>query len=364
MKKIYSLSLLLLGVLGFSSCSDDTENPYASESSIKVVKNDLTFDAAASEGTAVYTSTGTVTATSSASWCKAVVSGDTVKVTVAQNNSKNGRAATVTLHQGADSLNLAVLQQGILTKIEKSTVSLSKDDATSVRYGFTSTLAMSVISYPDWLTANIANDSLYVDVTANTTGHLRSGYIVYGSADYTDSIKVYQADFDKDIAGNYTICYERSLSDPTQVSMRNKALTKNSLYVVATLSLPITYDSENGTLTVKSGSYLGTYLPKGGSDTYQVYLAYGMGSDYWSGYNADYEISAELTYDDVNGTCAQFKGFVGSYEFTAFLFRCFSGKNFSSDSDMSTNAYNMVHPMIKRAPVNATAPAISSYIRR
>lgn len=361
MKKIYSLSLLLLGVLGFSSCSDDTENPYASESSIKVVKNNLSFDAAASEGFVIYTSNGNVTATTSASWCKAVVSGDTVKVTVAQNNTKNGRGAMVTLHQGTDTLNLPVLQQGILTKIEKSTVSLANDDAASLRYGFSSTVDLSVISYPDWATANIANDSLYVDVTANTTGHLRSGYIVYGSESYVDSIKVYQADFDKDIAGQYTLYYETSLTDPTQKSLRRKTLSETSLYINATLSLPISYDGENGTLTVTSGSYLGTNVLE--STTYQVYLCYGMG-DYWSAYNTDIKISAELTYDDVEGTCAQFKGVVGQYDFGSFMFRRFTTKDFTQDNDASSSVYNLTHPMLKRNPTTAAASAISSYIRR
>ncbi len=362
MKKIYSLSLLLLGVLGFSACSDDTANPYAAESSIKVVKNWMDLTAAADEGAFIYDSTtGAVTATTSASWCKAVVSGDTIKVSVTQNNSKSGRGATVTLHRGADSLNLPVLQPGILTKAEKSTVSLSNDDAASLRYGFSCTVPLTVISCPDWAVASIANDSLSVDITANTTGHLRSGYIVYGSETYVDSIKVYQADFDKDIAGNYTLNYETSLTDPTQKRMRNKALTKNSLYINATLSLPITYDSENGALVVKSGSYLGTNVLEG--TTYQVYLAFGMG-DYWSGYSKDYEISAELTYDDVEGTCAQFKGVVGQYEFGSLMFRRFKDKDFSQASDGSSSVYNLTHPVIKRAPTTAATSTISSYIRR
>lgn len=95
-----------------------------------------------------------------------------------------------------------------------------------------------------------------------------------------------------------------------------------------------------------------------------MYLAYSMGSDYWSGYNEDLEISAELTYNDVDGTCAQFKGYVSAYEFTSFLFRCFKAKDFTSDNDAGTSAYTMVRPMLKRAPVNPAAPALPPNIGR
>ncbi len=362
MKKIYSLSLLLLGLLVLGSCSDDNDNPYAGGSSITVVKSDLNFDAAASEGSIVYASAGTVTATVSASWCKAVVDGDSVKVTVTQNNTRNGRAASVTLHQGTDSLTLAVLQQGVVINAEKTCVSLDNDEAASLRYSFVGNIDVSVLSCPDWATASIANDSLYVDVTANATGHLRNGYIVYGSGSYTDSIRVFQADFDKDIAGTYTIYYEKSEDDPTQIAMRNKELTSTSLYVLRTLSLPITYDSENCALVVTSGSYLGTNISS--NTTYQVYLAFGLPDGYWTGYYSGQEISAELTYNDVDGTCAEFKGSVSDYEFVSLLFRRFTSKNFSEDYDAGTNVYRMIRPVIKRAPVEAATQTIPAYIAR
>lgn len=362
MKKIYSLSLLLLGLLVFSSCSDDNDNPYASGSSITVVKSDLNFDASASEGSIVYASAGTVTATTSASWCEAVVDGDSVKVTVTQNNTRNGRAASVTLHQGTDSLTLAVLQQGVVISIEKPCVSLNSDEAASLRYSFVGNIDTNVLSCPDWATASIANDSLYVDVTANSTGHLRNGYIVYGSGSYTDSIRIFQADFDNDIAGKYTLYYEKSEDDPTQVAMRNKDLTSTSLYVLRTLSLPITYDSENGALVVTTGSYLGTNTSN--NTTYEVYLAFGLSGDYWTAYYSGHEISAELTYNNVDGTCAEFKGNVSGREFVSFLFRRFTAKNFIEGNDTGSNVYNMVHPVIKRAPVEAATQAIPAYIAR
>lgn len=361
MKKIYSLSLLLFGMLAFSSCSDDNDNPYATETSITIVKSDLTFDAAASEGSVVYTSTGNIVATTSASWCKAEMKGDSVVVSVAQNNSRNGRAASVTLHNGADSVSLAVLQQGVVTEMETTSVSLSDDNAKSLRYGFDCSIDLEVTSCPDWATARIENDSLYIDIAENTTGHLRRGYIVYASESYVDSIPVFQADFDKDIAGKYTICYQKSEDDPSEKTMRNKTLTKTSLYVLSTLSLPLTYDSENGALKVQTGSYIGTSTKSGA--TYYVYLAFGMGS-YWTSYYSEYSVSAELNYNDVDGTYAEFKGYVAGYEFTNFLFRRFTEQSFSEDADAGSNVYTMYHPMIKRAPTTTTSTGVSDYITR
>ncbi len=361
MKKIYSLPLLLLGVLGFSSCSDDTDNPYASESTIAVVKSDLTFDAVADSGSVVFTSTGNVTVTTSASWCKATLSGDSVIVTVAQNNSKNGRAASVTLHNGTDSLNLAVLQQGVVTKMEKSTVSLDTDEATSLSYGFSCSLNLAVASCPDWVSARINGDSLYVDVEANNTGHLRSGYIVYKSDAYVDSIRVFQADFDRDIAGKYNICYQRGSDDPTEVTLRNKALSKTSLYVLNTLSLPLTYDG--GTITVQAGSYMGTNS-NNGTTTY-VYLAFGMAGNYWTGYtNTTSTVSADLNYNDVDGTYAEFKGNISGMEFLSFIFRRYSAQSISESNDLGSAVYTMYHPVIKRAPATTASAGVPDYITR
>ena len=120
MKKIINLFIVLLGILVFAACSDNIDNPYAKESTISIVKSNLVFPARASNGVVEFHSQGTVSASSNATWCKTSVIGDTVKVAVEQNNNNDGRSTVVTLRNGNDSVNVPLVQAGLVFQISDS----------------------------------------------------------------------------------------------------------------------------------------------------------------------------------------------------------------------------------------------------
>lgn len=352
--------LLGLGVMGFASCSDDTENPYATASSINIVSSSLNFDATASQGGIHYTAGGPVTVTTSNDWCKAELSGDSITVTVDQNVGKSGRAASVTLRSGADSVSLAVVQNGVVTQLEVKTVSRSNDEAASESYAFKSNLDLSVVSTPDWVSASISNDSLHVTFTENATGHLRSGYISYGSGDFLDSVKVYQADFDKDIAGNYNVTYYRNETATTTTTLRNKALSASGLKISNMLTLPMAYDAANGTFSVSTGSYVGTNVYLGTS--YYVYMIFGRPEGYWFAYNTGYDMTGVLEYSEAEGTKINFDYMVSGVEINKLIFRRFYDKSLAEGNDSGTAYATWVYPTISRASTSEAKP--SPYIVR
>ncbi len=342
MKKIYSLLFLALGLAGFTACSDDTDNPYAHESSVSIVSSKTAFTAVGGSGSIHYTAAGNVSVSSSQAWCTAQLSGDSIILAVAQNENISGRAANVTLRCGSDSVKVAVVQNGVVTEVEKSTIGFADDNARTERYGLKCDLPLTLVSVPEWLTASLANDSLYLNVTENTTGHLRSGYVVYQSGNFKDSLRVCQADFDKDIAGKYNICYYRDAEKTKSDKLSKRDLTATGLTVNPNLTLPVSYDPSTCSLTVSTGSYLGTYKSN------EVYLAFGLPNDYWTGYNTGIDLTCAFEYNDVDGTFLKFSGTVEGMDVISFMLRNFKAKNFTQDNDNSTNSYVWYAPELRR----------------
>ena len=104
MKKIFSiLALALATAMTFTACDDDDTvvvDPTAN--ALKVVSQTTSFGAAQSTGTIVVEASDPVTVTSNGGeWLTTSVSGNTVTVNAEQNNSLEGRTATLTLKSAA-----------------------------------------------------------------------------------------------------------------------------------------------------------------------------------------------------------------------------------------------------------------------
>ena len=344
--------------VSFVGCSDDTDNPYASTPSIEIQQSNTSFSAAQNSGYVTFTSGGAVSATSNRNWCTATVKGDSVLINVEQNPSINGRAAQITLRCGADTLGVAVVQNGIKTELETTNIGFDNDDAQSVRYAMSSDVPLAISKTPDWVSARIENDTLYVEVSENTTGHLRAGQIVYNAGAYTDSVKVFQADFDKDIAGNYTLYFDVNATGAAGTPLQNKTLSKAGLALKKRggVSLPMTYDAQKGQMILSSGALAGE------DNNYSLYTVFGLDGDRWTGYNVGAEFAADLEYNDTEGTVIQFKGYISGYEVIYISLRHFK-ESFEQSNDIGTVYGTWYHPVLKRAPVDAVSQ-VSSYILR
>lgn len=345
MKKIYNVAYLALGALAFIACSDDTDNPYAHENTITIQRSNLDFTAREGNGSVVFSSTaGNVTVKSNASWCTPTVSGDSVAVGVTQNNTLNGRSTTIVLYNGTDTLALAVTQRGVIAQFDESGIAVQTDETYSAKYAITRNIDLVVQRTPAWVDAVFDGDTLSVDVEANNTGIFRSGYVVYGSGDFVDSIKVFQADFDKDIAGSYKLYYETASG-----TLRHYNATVNStgIKLNTSLTIPSTFDPATGTFSIESGSYVGRYKDK--SETSYIYLSFGFGSNMWSSYYTGFNVTAPLTYDVTEGIVARFSGSVTGYEVESLILRCYSAQKMSEDTDQGTTLFTLIHPYLQRS---------------
>lgn len=330
MKKIINLFIVLLGILVFAACSDNIDNPYGKESTISVVKSNLVFPARAANGVVEFHSQGTVSASSNATWCKTSVVGDTVKVAVDQNNNRDGRSTVVTLHNGTDSVNIPLVQGGLVFQLSVSSVINSSDLAASFTYAMSANLDFNVLSAPDWVTVSNTEDSLKISMSANTTGHLRSDYVKYNVGSYKDSIKVVQGDFDTDLAGDY---YLVSKDGDGQIQAFNAVVSKDTISLPdLDLKIPITFDGASISISTKCGEYIGTFNVAG--TIYYVYTAFADATfDYWTAYNiGGAAYTAAFDYDINNGTYAEFSGTFGTHEIGTLLFAGCISKQFNANS--------------------------------
>lgn len=367
MSKIYSILFLAAGVLGFTSCSDDTDNPYDTPVTISVVKSNVSFEARGGQGTISFTSTSTPTVTTTKSWCVAQVAGDSVVVTVPQNNTINDRSAMVTIHNGTDSVNVPVTQFGAFVQVgDGSGIGVTTDEAFSQKYSIDSNVDIQLVSAPDWVNAVIENDSLTVNVEPNNTGNLRFGYLNFKANDFAYSVKVVQADFDKDIAGSYRLYYKMQADgnySRTNVTLSSKALTMQRF------TIPISYEPTTGKLKIQSGQYVGIIsdrLSSGRRDTSYVFLTFATntladGRYYWSSYYEATYATASIDVAEDGSIEAHFTGNISGYELTRFMFRKFSKKEMSEANDKGSNWMEMYSPYLRR---EGSCSAKGSYILR
>lgn len=367
MNKIYSLLILAASAIAFTSCSDDNDNPYDTPTTISVTKSNVTFEARGGQGSIVFVSTATPKVTTTKEWCVAQVAGDSVIVTVPQNNTISDRSALVTIHNGTDSVNVPVTQFGAFVQVgDGSGIGITTDEAFSSKYLIDSNVDIHLVSMPDWVSASIDGDSLTVNAEPNNTGNLRLGYINFAANDFTYSVKVVQADFDKDIAGSYRLYYK--MSADANYSRVKVTLTSSEL-TLQSFKIPISYEPATGKLSIQSGQYVGITtdrLSSGARDTSYVYLAFATnpmadGLYYWSSYYSATYASASIDVSDDGAVEAHFTGNLNGYELTRFLFRKFYKKEISEDNDKGSNWMDMYTPYLRR---DATSSAKSSYILR
>lgn len=371
MNKILYFALVICCAVVSVSCDDDVENPYSHVSSISIVSSDLSFDAQADRGVVKFSAPGTVTARTTADWCTASVEGDSVVVNVEQNKTINGRSAQLILSCGNDTQELSIIQLGIVVQLGATGIAVETDEATTVKYSLTSNVVLSVAETSDWISANLVGDSLEVSVTENATGAPRIGYVKVASGEFSDSLKVVQSDFEKDVAGTYRLYYK--MANGTQRSANVTVSSEGLRYM--TLNIPMTYDPYTAKFTIQSGQYVG----RSESNDY-VYIMFGTekdkdGMSYWSSYSDAYYISAPIEVASDGSVAATFFGTLGGYKIEHFIFRCFS---FGTDTnrtetekatglpdlnttrDTGTSTMDWYSPYLTRTAANAA----STYVLR
>ena len=269
MKKIISLVALLAGIVSVTSCSSDDAS-YVPTPKLEIKSAQVLFDAEGGDGSIVLNTTGTVTATTDASWLSLAVQGNTVTVTANPNITLNGRSAVINLASGDTQAQVTATQKGSVYGLY-SDLDLKFDDAArslSISIDHPSTVQLKPLA--DWITATFddATNEITVQITQNNSGWRRSGKLVVETAGLRDTLKITQFDFLNDIQGTYLLVYQ-----------------SNGQWVYTTVDLSRTNDSNGGQLTFLSGSYAanGFTIPvefNVANESFSIYNLAEMGGKY------------------------------------------------------------------------------------
>ena len=293
--KRYLFYLLAASLLaGFTACSEDEDWGVDGESLIHVTESNVLFQAGAGNGTVVFDAAGQVTVETDREWCTATVNGNTVNVSVTENGNLEGRSSQLVLRCGSDAAYVTVQQLGLMFQLSAgSEIVTSSDEAHSLTYEMSSNVPLTFEPDGDWFSAVSDGEHLTVNFKENTSGHARVGTLRYSSETFSDSLKVTQYDFDKDIAGPCILTFYSS-ADGGNLQGLNAVLSKTQLSIPAyNWTIPVTFDSEKARFTMYNGAAMGTYqgyniyntVLGGGYYTWSttVYVLFPLGYDAESG---------------------------------------------------------------------------------
>lgn len=257
-----AIAVVIAGV-AFTSCRDDSDYPEVdTPGTIEIVSRELSFPAAASQGNIVVKASHPVTVTTDVDqpWMTAVVDGNVITVNVTENTSLYGRVSNLTLHSGTGKAYVSVIQSGLIFDIDIDEID-SNDDSKTLVYNIKSNVSTILLtSDVDWCHPSIVDGELIIKLDANDTGHMRHGSITYKCSSSEGVIPVRQCEFDKDIAGPCKFMYDGTKSYDATLSMVD---SKYILSLGNDYDIPVSYDQNSRTISVKAGAYVKDIVEKG-----------------------------------------------------------------------------------------------------
>ncbi len=370
--------LALSSACVFTACNDDdVEYVSEHENSLPVVSRETSFPANASQGSIVVDASGPLTVTKDAGeWLTTTIDGNKVLIDVEFNAALDGRTAMLNISDGSRSTNVAVIQAGCIIDLGGLTSLTRNDNAVTLSYTFKENCGVVFSSDADWIHTEVADDKLTVKLDANATGMVRNGNIVWTAGTLQGTIPVSQADFAKDIAGDYYMYY----TDQNKKAKYTKAVVKKSgtkYYIdMLNLSYPITYNDSERALVYRGAQYVNTFTYQG--ETTYVYTIAGASDGYITWSNVG--MTATPTLETINDNQTQVFRFMddgswGSHPTNAIQLELFKAKSCTSDNRLkvrlndvmsdpylvkivsTSNAPQMVEQAVSSVET-ATAPAI------
>ena len=317
MKNIKALIIAMtcMGGLSLYSCKDNaTDDMIQSNRQLKVVSvTGTTFKAAGGENT-ITVDHPIASAYANVDWAtvKADKGTNSVLVTAATNDSKQSRHATVVVKSSpADSVIVNIDQYGFVFSTSLPQSLLLSGKAQAQTYTMEVDIPPTVASTADWLKATVNGDKLSLEATENATGHPRNATVTITTSNgstYTSNVT--QAEFNKDIAGEYYLLDGDSLAAGitygTMVDFRvNKTGAKELYLPQLALSLSVAWNDATSTLTMAGGTPMGPFVM--GKTTYYLFadMTATDGYVYWDN---SVTYSATIAYDeDSKATMGEFK---------------------------------------------------------
>lgn len=369
---IINAAVALTVIATATSCSDDStawSDPTAE--TLKIISHDTSFPPVATQGSVIVDADGpVVVAVDGGDWLTTTVEGNTVYINATQNNSLEGRTATLTISSGTRTAGISVIQSGAYFEIDGLTLIRSNDSSHTFKYKVKSNLPIEFSSSDDFITVNYDDmkSELSVSVTRNRTGHLRQGSVNYKFGDNEGSIPVKQCDFYKDLEGDYMFVFTDS-QDNRQYYY-NSVLTEEEEGQFRIniedlgISIPVRYDDQNFSLRICGGQFCG-YENR---DHYDYAIATGMWApqDGYVTFLDFVSMTGEFIYGKLasgeTATIAEFidDGSWGAFVSQGIVLELFTKMPATTDTRTKVVFKNLLYPYIIRVhegQSKVTAPA-------
>lgn len=195
MKKIFSLIVLLAGVIQFTSCGED-DATYTSTPKLDISQANVLFEAEGGTGSITINTASSVTATTESSWLTVSASGNKVTATASPNASLNGRSALIFIKEGNLQATVTATQKGSVFGIAGGfEYELADTQGSSVSIPVVHTSDVSVQSLADWLTAsfNSATDEIEIVAASNDAETPREGLVAFATGTVKDTLVITQS---------------------------------------------------------------------------------------------------------------------------------------------------------------------------
>lgn len=290
MKKIFGFLTLALATTALFSCSDDDNNSTTTVDGVQIVTRPAEIAPAGGES-AIEVNKPVANVYATNAWLNVTAEGNTVKLSADANGSVESRHSNVVIKASDnDSTVVSVSQLGLIFNYEDGNVSMGNAGGKFAKF-VKHNEPMQIERMPEWATATVDGDSIRVDVSANTSGNARGGYVVFKSNALKDSILISQADFSQLKGDYYFGGYD--LATGQEGFTAAKLYLKNRMYYVQLTnqkwSFDCLYDEKNMTLTTYNATWVGTY-----KNTY--YIASMLLSDQGT-ISADDKITGQFTFN-------------------------------------------------------------------
>lgn len=374
MKKIFSIfALAIITAAGFTACNDD-DNEWVDPNGepLKVISNETSFSAPASTGSIVVDTQDPVTVTSNDNgWVTTTVNGNTIEVAVEENRELDGRVATLTIKAGSKKTDVSIVQSGAIFKIDLDRIYRTVNTSYTVTTPVVANLPVTFTTSSDWITANYDEEAgaLTVKLTANTTKHMRQGYIEYTCGNTTGRIPVKQCVFSTDIVGDYEFVFLNPSNNKYQYFAAKVAGTTSNCRIeipALNFTIPVTYNTSTFTFSIAAGQQMGTY-PLDGADCPVVTLMLDLNANSVT-WNSAVTMSAEV----VNGylssgdlvTIAEFEddGLWSGHTADGLCWGAFKTSTLSSANYLG-NLATMVNPYLLRTDVAASTSTSATSVK-
>ncbi len=259
MKKIFGFLTLALATTALFSCSDDDNNSTTTVDGVQIVTRPSEISPAGGES-AIEVNKPVASVYATNAWLNVTADGNTVKLSADANSSVESRHSNVVIKASEnDSTVISVSQLGLVFHYEDGNVSMGNAGGKFAKF-VKHNEPMVIERMPEWASATVDGDSIRVDVSANTSGNARGGYVVFKSSAMKDSILISQADFSQLKGEYYFGGYDLTTGQEGYTDA--KLYTKNRMYYVQLTNLKWSfdclYDDKNMTLTTYNATWVGT----------------------------------------------------------------------------------------------------------